>query len=163
MANFFKNLTFFHSGVRQTKNFRVRCPLFSLVKIKSSKPAKSGVRTHAQNCEKVYWCLLHQLSYQDWSGNRVIFFSQSKPNQTQLYLTNRNLTSMDWIDEFLGNIFRQWLVISSVCVVAINFKFNQYKANQSQLNPTNLNLTFSLFLLTIQTSMAPHTCPLGFE
>ena len=28
MASFFKNFEFFHSGVRQTKNIMVRCPLF---------------------------------------------------------------------------------------------------------------------------------------
>ena len=28
MANFFKNFEFFHSGVRQTKNIMVPCPLF---------------------------------------------------------------------------------------------------------------------------------------
>ena len=51
-------------------------------------------------------------------------FNQSKSNQTQLNPSNLNLTSRtEWMNSYLGDIFRQSLVISSVCVVAINIKF----------------------------------------
>ena len=123
MASFFKNFEFFHSGVRQTKNIMVRCPLFSLIEkiFKTCHEWDSNPRPKMQsnldNCS-INWAIKN--SKRNWWCN----FNQCKSNQTQLNPSNLNLTSRtEWMNSYLGDIFRQLLVISSVCVVAINFKF----------------------------------------